>query len=60
LDYPNSAETRVVGLVRRCDAALAGIRDREPLEKLPEVEREACRTLWDDVAALRKKVQGDK
>jgi hypothetical protein len=36
---------------------LAGIRDPQPLAKLPEPEQEACRKLWADVAALVKKAQ---
>jgi hypothetical protein len=37
------------------DADLAGIRDPQPLAKLPEPEQEACRRLWADVASLLKK-----
>jgi serine/threonine protein kinase/Flp pilus assembly protein TadD len=35
------------------DAALASVRDRVPLEKLPPDERQEWQRLWDDVAALR-------
>ena len=42
------------------DTDLAGIRDRDALEKLPETERDAWHKLWDDVAALLKKVEGSK
>jgi tetratricopeptide (TPR) repeat protein len=35
------------------DAALAGVRDRAPLEQLPSDEREEWLRLWADVAALR-------
>jgi eukaryotic-like serine/threonine-protein kinase len=34
------------------DAALAGVRDRAALAKLPEAEREQWQRLWADVAAL--------
>ncbi len=34
------------------DADLAGIRDQAALAKLPAQQREACRQLWADVAAL--------
>lgn len=34
------------------DADLAGVRDAEPLGKLPETERQAWQQLWTDVAAL--------
>jgi hypothetical protein len=37
------------------DGDLAGIRDRDALEKLPDDERAACRKLWDDVEALATK-----
>ncbi len=37
------------------DANLAGLRDAAALDKLPEAERDACRTLWNDVAALLKR-----
>jgi serine/threonine-protein kinase len=36
------------------DTDLAGVRDKEALEKLPEGEREAWRTLWAEVEALRQ------
>jgi serine/threonine protein kinase/Tfp pilus assembly protein PilF len=36
----------------RTDAALASVRDRAPLEKLPQEERTQWRRLWADVAAL--------
>jgi hypothetical protein len=42
------------------DPDLAGLRDPEPLAKLPESEQEACRKLWADVAALLKKAQEAK
>jgi tetratricopeptide (TPR) repeat protein len=35
------------------DADLAGVRDKDALENLPEAERDAWRKLWDDVAAVR-------
>ncbi len=40
------------------DSDLAGIRDEAALAKLPEGEREAFRSLWRDVEALRKKAGG--
>jgi serine/threonine-protein kinase len=41
------------------DADLAGVRDKETLDKLPEAERDAWRKLWDDVAAVRKAAEKD-
>jgi tetratricopeptide (TPR) repeat protein len=37
------------------DDDLAGVRDRDALDKLPEAERDAWRKLWDDVAAVLAK-----
>jgi hypothetical protein len=37
------------------DADLTAIRDPEPLAKLPDAERDACRKLWDEVETVRKK-----
>jgi serine/threonine-protein kinase len=37
------------------DTDLAGVRDKEALEKLPEGEREAWGALWTEVEALRQK-----
>ncbi len=42
------------------DSDLAGIRDEAELAKLSEVEREAFRSLWADVEALRVKADGAK
>jgi tetratricopeptide (TPR) repeat protein/tRNA A-37 threonylcarbamoyl transferase component Bud32 len=42
------------------DADLAGVHDREALDRLPDDERKEWRQLWDDVAALLKKVKGKK
>jgi hypothetical protein len=39
------------------DSDLAGIREKDALEKLPEVERDDYRKLWDDVAVLLAKAQ---
>jgi hypothetical protein len=39
------------------DSALAGLRDKDAVEKLPEAERDAWRKLWADVAALLKHAQ---
>jgi serine/threonine-protein kinase len=41
------------------DADLAGLRDQDALDKLPEAERDECRKLWDAVAAALKKA-GEK
>jgi hypothetical protein len=38
----------------RKEAALAGLRDKAELDKLPAEERAACEKLWADVAALLK------
>jgi tetratricopeptide (TPR) repeat protein/serine/threonine protein kinase len=35
---------------------LAGLRDRDAVNRLPEADRDACRRLWDDVAALVARV----
>jgi hypothetical protein len=37
------------------DADLAGLRDDKALAALPGDERDACRKLWADVAALLQK-----
>jgi tetratricopeptide (TPR) repeat protein len=37
------------------DPDLAGLRDRDALAQLPEAERQACRNLWAEVDALRKR-----
>ena len=42
------------------DGWLAGVRDKEALDKLPDDERKEWRQLWDDVAALLKTVEGKK
>jgi serine/threonine-protein kinase len=42
------------------DPDLASVRDKEALDKLPEAERKDWRQLWDEVAALLKKVQDTK
>jgi hypothetical protein len=42
------------------DPDLAGVRDPQPLAKLPEPEQEACRKLWADVEGLLKKAQDAK
>jgi hypothetical protein len=44
----------------KADSDLAGIRDEAALAKLPEAEREAFRSLWADVEALRVKAGGGK
>jgi serine/threonine-protein kinase len=42
------------------DPDFASVRDKEALGKLPEDERQDWRQLWDEVAALLKKVQDTK
>ena len=42
------------------DADLAGIRETDVLEKLPEGERKEWRNLWAEVAELLKKAQGGR
>jgi Flp pilus assembly protein TadD len=44
----------------RQDADLAGVRDPQAVEKLPADERAAWGRLWEDVDALRKKVEEKK
>jgi serine/threonine-protein kinase len=39
------------------DADIASVRDTAALDKLPDDERQQWRQLWDDVAALLKKVE---
>jgi serine/threonine-protein kinase len=39
------------------DPDLAGIRDKDEMAKLPDVEQEACRKLWADVEAVLKVAQ---
>jgi serine/threonine-protein kinase len=41
------------------DSDLAGIRDKAALAKLPSEEQKAFAHLWADVAALRKKAEGN-
>jgi hypothetical protein len=43
----------------QADADLAGVRDKDALEKIPEAERGDWRKLWADVAAVLKKAQGE-
>jgi hypothetical protein len=42
------------------DADLTTVRDKEPLAKLPEAEREAWQKLWADVDALLAKARPAK
>jgi tetratricopeptide (TPR) repeat protein len=37
------------------DPDLASVRDKDPLDKLPEAERQSWQKLWADVAELRKR-----
>jgi Tfp pilus assembly protein PilF len=39
------------------DPDLAGLRDKNAVDKLPEPERDACRRLWADVDALLQRTQ---
>jgi tetratricopeptide (TPR) repeat protein/tRNA A-37 threonylcarbamoyl transferase component Bud32 len=53
LDQPQKrADARRVLAKWRKDSALAGLRDRDRLGKLPEGEREAWRKFWAEVARL--------
>jgi tetratricopeptide (TPR) repeat protein len=40
----------------RDEPDLAGLRDMEPLERLPPSERQECQALWQEVAALLRRV----
>jgi tetratricopeptide (TPR) repeat protein len=42
------------------DPDLVGLRDKDALARLPQAEREACRRLWADVAALLRRVSGSQ
>jgi lipoprotein NlpI len=44
----------------RQDPDLAPVRDKGRLARLPDSERAQWRRLWDDVAALQSKAQGEK
>jgi tetratricopeptide (TPR) repeat protein len=58
LDSATSEQrAQILGVLKHWqeDSDLAGVRDKEALEKLPEGEREAWRTLWAEVEALRQK-----
>jgi hypothetical protein len=39
------------------DADLAGVRDKDALDKLPEDERKQWRQFWDDVADLLRRAR---
>jgi hypothetical protein len=39
------------------DPDLAGLRDKDAVDKLPEAERDDCRKLWADMDALLKRTQ---
>ena len=54
-DRPKMAETLAHW---KADADLAGVRDPEALAKLPEAERTAWRTFWEDVDKLSAKLAG--
>ncbi len=57
---PEQARTVVAQTLQHWqeDADLAGIREPDALEKLPEGERKEWRNLWAEVAELLKKAQG--
>jgi hypothetical protein len=40
--------------------AFAAVRDPSALDRLPDDERQQWRQLWDDVAALLRKVEAPK
>ena len=42
------------------DTDLASVRDKAALDQVPEDERKDWRQLWDEVAALLKKVEEKK
>jgi serine/threonine-protein kinase len=42
------------------DSDLASVRDKDPLDKLPEAERKSWQTLWADVDRLRKRVGAEE
>jgi serine/threonine-protein kinase len=42
------------------DPDLAGLRDAEILDRLPPSERDVCRALWEDLAALLRRAQATK
>jgi hypothetical protein len=44
----------------RDDPDLAALRDAETLERLPPSERQECRALWQDIAALLRRAQTTK
>jgi serine/threonine-protein kinase len=44
----------------RDDPHLAGLREAETLEALPPSERQECRALWQDVAALLSRIRTSK
>jgi serine/threonine-protein kinase len=44
----------------QADSDLAGLRDDNELKKLPAAERDECRQLWADVAAVLEKANGKK
>ena len=41
----------------RDDPDLAGLRDADALERLPPAERQECRALWQEVAALLRRAE---
>jgi serine/threonine-protein kinase len=41
----------------RDDPDLAGLRDADTLKRLPPAERQECRALWEEVAALLRRAQ---
>ena len=41
------------------DSDLTGVRDQQPLAKLPGAEQQSWRTFWKDVADLLKKARAE-
>ena len=41
----------------RTDPDLAAVRDPEALDRLPPAERQECRALWQEVAALLRRAE---
>jgi eukaryotic-like serine/threonine-protein kinase len=60
----DNAKDRALALQKlthwQLDAGLAGVRDKEALAQLPQVEREAWLQLWSSVAKVLQKTRGQK
>ena len=59
---PDKARPRVVKAMQHWqgDPDFAGVRGPEALARLPAVERQEWQTLWEDVAALRRRADAPK